>query len=175
MQKVFYLIAVTLFLAACGSSNETEVREDEGPALADLTGVWDATVTIGQVEDERYIIFKIAEPTLEQIAANVIVFNTAVTYDYDGDSADLGKNCYRKSTDRVIDLGYGDFEIITYEIKDHVDDPDVILDRYIIHTELSDSELTVEHDGLTLIYPQSEFDEDYYSTKLCDDSSVILF
>lgn len=63
--------------------------------LADLVGIWDATREEDGLEDESYSVFR----------ANGEFFD----YDYDGDSFDMGENCYYAEEGTIEDLGNGRF------------------------------------------------------------------
>ena len=59
MQKIFAVIILSSFLVACSDdSNDENESSSDGPSLAEITGVWDASETHGQVVDERYLVFK---------------------------------------------------------------------------------------------------------------------
>ena len=90
MKYLAFLTAV--FLVGCGS-------DDEGsPAtLSDIVGVWDESITEGQLVDEMYTV--IAED------------GTVTGYDYLGDSYDNEANCYDDyAAGKLTDLGSGNFE-----------------------------------------------------------------
>lgn len=72
------------------------------PSLADIAGVWDTSVTDGQKIDELY---------------TVITMNGGmIGYDYMGDSADNGQNCYEKESSTTMkDLGNGKFLVVSGE------------------------------------------------------------
>lgn len=161
MQKICSLAVLSWFLVACGGSGgENKVGLDSGPSLADISGVWNATEEVGQFKDVRYIVF--------EVDSNEIVKGSFVTYDYDADSFDLGENCYRKFSDEIVDLGYGDFEITKYSINED-DELVVVLDQYLIHAKLSGNELTILDDDETTIYPKSTFDESNFLGSICGE------
>ena len=87
-------IPLILVLAACGGEDDSST-----PAtLADLVGVWDGSETVEQKRDELYTVIQES--------------GDFVSYDYMGDSADNGENCYEKSNGASIaDQGAGEFII----------------------------------------------------------------
>jgi hypothetical protein len=105
-------------LEAC-SDDENSGGNNNNPSLADISGVWDATNTIGQEIDEIYVV----------IRAN----GESITYDYNGDSFDQGSNCYISYSETLTDLGGGEFEIT-----------DVFDEKYIATFELSGNQLIAE-------------------------------
>lgn len=161
MQKICYLAVLSWFLVACGGSGgEGGIGPDMGPSLADISGAWDATL----LGDERYIVFKEKYKDEEEVTVKASV----ITYDFDGDSVDFGDNCYHKSSDEIVDLGYGDFEITEYSINENPDRV-IVLDQFLIHVELSGDELTILNDGVTTIYPKSMHDESLFAGLLCGE------
>lgn len=84
---------------ATGKPINDRPTESEGtPAtLSDIQGVWDASTTQFGEKDEFYLVFD---------------GNTYSEYDYDGDSAGNGDNCYYVETGTIGDLGDGKFNTI---------------------------------------------------------------
>jgi|GEM_PF-2732882 len=87
-------IPLILVLAACGGEDDSS-----SPAtLADLVGVWDGSETVEQKRDELYTVIQQS--------------GDFVSYDYMGDSANNGENCYEKSNGaNITDQGGGEFII----------------------------------------------------------------
>jgi len=90
--KNYTLSLCIVLLAGCGS-------DDQGTpaALDDIVGVWDQSESYGQTFDEWYFV----------IREN----GELVDYDYQGDSVDMGENCYESETVQLTDEGKGNFII----------------------------------------------------------------
>jgi hypothetical protein len=142
VQKIFAVIILSSFLAACGSSDESkgvDLPTSGGASLADIVGVWDASEMHGQLIDEHYLII------YRSISSDGKIVGKIGLFDYRGDSFNSGENCYEATIDDFIDYGFGDFEV-----RKTVDD------KYFIKAELSGNELLItDEDGISKIYPES--------------------
>ena len=91
----YLAVIFSLVLVGCGSDSSG----DNSASLANLAGVWDFRKTTGQVVDE---VYSIIEENGEMH-----------TFDYDGDSASNGNNCYLTSEGVVLtDQGNGNFLVV---------------------------------------------------------------
>jgi hypothetical protein len=141
VQKIFAVIILSSFLAACGSSDESvseNLSNSSGPSLAEISGVWDASVKYGnQSIDERYLV--------------VYSDGFIRKFNYKGDSYDLGENCFEATIDKLFDYGFGDFEV-TSELEG----------KFFIKVELSENELIItDEDEIPKIYPESMLEVSY--------------
>jgi hypothetical protein len=71
------LILVAIFIVACSPKG----RDPAQVEISDLTGLWDSSVTNGQQKDIMYT----------RITSN----GDIIEYDFDGDEADQGLNCFQ--------------------------------------------------------------------------------
>lgn len=86
-------------------NNRPQVIGGLPATLADIHGVWDATTEQFGERDEFYLVFD---------------GDTFSEYDYDGDSAGSGDNCYYVETGKIHDLGDGKFNTIDSEGEEEV-------------------------------------------------------
>ena len=88
----YLAVFFTLILAGCGSESES----DNSVSLADIVGVWDSSKVSGQGTNEVYFIIE--------------EDGEMRTFDYDGDSAGNGNNCYNTGEGvQLTDQGDGNF------------------------------------------------------------------
>lgn len=87
----FLALIMAVFLVGCGSGNEGTPA-----SLSDIVGVWDDSEFEEQVLDEWYYVIQEDGQTY--------------WYDYQGDSYNMGDNCYESlKSSRLVDLGNGEF------------------------------------------------------------------
>lgn len=104
MKKVLALTISSLFLVASVSGGESDTNMAIAePSLADISGVWDMSIAMGNQAEVNVLYWSITE------------FGEFKAYDYAGDSYENGANCYRASSETITDLGGGAFEISNSE------------------------------------------------------------
>ncbi len=113
MKRLLAVSIFNIFLVACGGSNSS--GSSSATSLSDIVGVYDNALIENQAVDESYIVIKQDGQFIE--------------YDYQGDSFDLGLNCYVIVDTMITDLGAGRFELS--------DDTGFSLEVGITHTENS--------------------------------------
>ncbi len=87
-------LLLIMVLSACGGSTSSD---GDATTLADIVGVWDETETDENGTDESYLVFTAS--------------GDLTIYDYQGDSYDMGENCYEKEMLIITDQGSGIFSI----------------------------------------------------------------
>lgn len=92
------VLAIAISLAACSPSSPTEVT------LSEISGLWNSSEKTAAGEDIIYT----------RIASN----GDIIEYDYDGDEADKGLDCYQVNTGTARPLGNNRFLVDADMYKD---------------------------------------------------------
>lgn len=89
--RISLVLLISFLVSACGGSS----GGGNSAQLAEIAGVWDSSVTYGNVVDEIYTVIN--------------EDGTATEYDYLGDSFDDFANCYEKTDFTLTYLGGDEF------------------------------------------------------------------
>jgi hypothetical protein len=127
-KKHFFLLLI-LFAAACspGGSDPAQV------ALSDLVGLWDSSVSHGPLKDVIYT----------RISSN----GDIIEYDFDGDEADQGLDCYLIDSGSIKQIEKNRFLVTAemhanrqYEVELEMLDNGYALKVYFLDTEDKDND-----------------------------------
>ena len=148
-KRIIFFIGV-LPLISCGGSNDNS--NSSTITLADMVGVWDDTREESGNTDIEYIVIK----------SN----GSRIDYDYQGDSANNGANCYEASNYFFSDLSDGLFEL-TF--------PDG--DTTTLSASISGDTLTWSNSTDSISFPRINLNESDFTGILCncDNPSPNMF